>query len=115
MAGRDLAGQPRRHSPRDAASGLGARLVGAPRSGWAISDRALVGEPPTTAEARRRLGHLPLQAGLFDDSPRSCDIVYNMTRLRALRAEVDVKLALGQFTLDQAADYLPTTVPVGLR
>jgi len=53
-----------------------------------------------------------LQAGLFDDSPRSRDIVYNMMRLRALRVEVDVKLALGQFTLDQAADYLATTVPM---
>jgi len=53
-----------------------------------------------------------LQAGLFDDSPRSRDVVYNMMRLRALRVEVDVKLALGQFTLDQAADYLATTVPM---
>jgi uncharacterized protein (DUF885 family) len=52
------------------------------------------------------------QAGLFDDSPRSRDIVYNMMRLRALRVEVDVKLALGQFALDQAADYLATTVPM---
>lgn len=53
-----------------------------------------------------------LQAGLFDDSPRSRDIVYNMMRLRALRVEVDVKLALGQFSLDQAADYLATVVPM---
>ena len=53
-----------------------------------------------------------LQAGLFDESPRSRDIVYNMMRLRALRVEVDVKLALGQFTLDQAAEYLATTVPM---
>jgi len=53
-----------------------------------------------------------VQAGLFDDSPRSRDIVYNMMRLRALRVEVDVKLALGQFTLEQAAEYLATTVPM---
>jgi len=53
-----------------------------------------------------------LQAGLFDDSPRSRDILYNMMRLRALRVEVDVKLALGEFTLDQAGDYLATTVPM---
>jgi len=53
-----------------------------------------------------------LQAGLFDDSPRSRDIVYNMMRLRALRVEVDVKLSLGQFTLDQATDYLVATVPM---
>ena len=36
-----------------------------------------------------------LQAGLFDDSPRTREIIYNFMRLRALRVEVDVKLALG--------------------
>ncbi len=53
-----------------------------------------------------------LQAGLFDDSPRSREIIANFARLRALRVEVDVKLALGQFTLDQAADYLHRSVPM---
>src|SRR5262249_26316385 len=43
-----------------------------------------------------------LQAGLFDDSPHTREIIYNFMRLRALRVEVDVKLALGQFTLEQA-------------
>jgi uncharacterized protein (DUF885 family) len=33
-------------------------------------------------------------------------------RLRALRVEVDVRLALGEITLDQAAEYLWTTVPM---
>ena len=33
-------------------------------------------------------------------------------RLRALRVEVDVKLALGLFTLQQGADYLAQTVPM---
>jgi hypothetical protein len=53
-----------------------------------------------------------LQAGLFDDSPRSREIIYSFMRLRALRVEVDVKLALGEFTLEQAADYLAQTVPM---
>jgi uncharacterized protein (DUF885 family) len=53
-----------------------------------------------------------LQAGFFDDSPRTREIIYNFMRLRALRVEVDVKLALGQFTIDQAADYLQRTVPM---
>ena len=53
-----------------------------------------------------------LQAGLFDDSPRTREIIYNFMRLRALRVEVDVKLALGLFTIDQAAEYLETAVPV---
>lgn len=53
-----------------------------------------------------------LQAGLFDDSPRTREIIYSFMRLRALRVEVDVKLALGNFTLQQAADYLAQTVPM---
>ena len=53
-----------------------------------------------------------LQAGLFDDSPRSREIIYNFMRLRALRVEVDVKLALGVFTMDQAAAYLEQHVPM---
>ncbi|HEV2965395.1 MAG TPA: DUF885 domain-containing protein [Chthoniobacterales bacterium] len=53
-----------------------------------------------------------LQAGLFDDSPHTREIIYNFMRLRALRVEVDVKLALGQFTLEQAAKYLQERVPM---
>ena len=32
--------------------------------------------------------------------------------LRALRVEVDVKLALGMFSIDQAAEYLRAAVPM---
>jgi uncharacterized protein (DUF885 family) len=53
-----------------------------------------------------------LQAGLFDDSPRTREIIYNFMRLRALRVEVDVKLALGQFTVGEGADYLAQHVPM---
>jgi Bacterial protein of unknown function (DUF885) len=53
-----------------------------------------------------------LQAGLWADSPRSREIIYNFARLRALRVEVDVKLATGQFGIAQAADYLARTVPM---
>ena len=53
-----------------------------------------------------------LQAGLFDDSPHTREIIYNFMRLRALRVEVDVKLALGQFNLEQAAKYLHEKVPM---
>jgi Bacterial protein of unknown function (DUF885) len=53
-----------------------------------------------------------LQAGLFDDSPHAREIIYNFMRLRALRVEVDVKLALGEFTLEQAAKYLQENVPM---
>ena len=53
-----------------------------------------------------------LQVGLFDDSPQTREIIYNFMRLRALRVEVDVRLALGEFTLEQAAKYLHEKVPM---
>src|SRR5947209_19351704 len=53
-----------------------------------------------------------LQAGLFDDSPHTHEIIYNFIRLRALRVKVDVKLALGHFSLEQAAKYLHEKVPM---
>jgi len=51
-------------------------------------------------------------AGLFDDTPHSREIIYNFMRLRALRVEVDVKLALGQMNNEQAAAYLAKSVPM---
>jgi hypothetical protein len=56
-----------------------------------------------------------LQHGLFDDSPHTREIIYNFARLRALRVEVDVKLALGEFTIAQAADYLASHVPMDAK
>jgi uncharacterized protein (DUF885 family) len=53
-----------------------------------------------------------LQAGLFDDSPRTREIIYNFMRLRALRVEVDVQLAIGRMTLAQAGEALRTKVPM---
>lgn len=53
-----------------------------------------------------------LQAGLFDDSPRTREIIYNFMRLRALRVEVDVRLALGSFTINDATEYLQTRTPM---
>jgi uncharacterized protein (DUF885 family) len=53
-----------------------------------------------------------LQAGLYDDSPRTRQIIYSFARLRALRVEVDVKLATGKFNLVEAGDYLARSVPM---
>lgn len=53
-----------------------------------------------------------LEAGLFDPTPKTKEAIYSMMRLRALRVTVDVKLALGEFTLEQAAAYLERTVPM---
>jgi len=56
-----------------------------------------------------------LQAGLFDDSPRTREMIYRYLRLRALRVEVDVQLALGGFTIAQAAEYLQSAAEVDAR
>lgn len=49
---------------------------------------------------------LMMQFGLFDDSPKTREVMYSFLRLRAVRVEVDVKLALGVFSIEQAAEYL---------
>jgi Bacterial protein of unknown function (DUF885) len=53
-----------------------------------------------------------LQAGLFDDSPHSREIIYNFMRLRAMRVSVDVRLALGELTVETAARELELRVPM---
>ena len=53
-----------------------------------------------------------LQAGLFKDSPRGREIIYRFMRLRGLRVEVDIRLAIGDFNVDQAGDYLARVVPM---
>ena len=53
-----------------------------------------------------------LQSGLYDDSPHTREIVYNQMRLRAVRVIVDVKVALGIFTPEQAVDFLEQNVPM---
>ncbi len=55
---------------------------------------------------------LMLQAGLFDDRPRVREVIYNFARLRALRVEVDVRLAIGDLSIAAAADLLATQVPM---
>jgi uncharacterized protein (DUF885 family) len=55
---------------------------------------------------------LMLQSGLFDFSPKSREIIYSFMRLRALRVEIDVRLALGDFNIEQAAEYLARAVPM---
>jgi uncharacterized protein (DUF885 family) len=51
-------------------------------------------------------------AGLYDSQPKTKEAIYALNRLRTLRVTVDVKLALGEFTLQQAQAYLHTTVPM---
>ena len=53
-----------------------------------------------------------LQAGLYDDSPHTREIVYTQMALRALRQIADVKVALGTFSIDDAAAFLEKTVPM---
>jgi len=58
---------------------------------------------------------LMLQFGLFDDRPHTREIIYRFMRLRALRVDVDVNLALGSTTIDEAGKYLASTVPMDLE
>jgi hypothetical protein len=51
-------------------------------------------------------------AGLYQDSPRSREIVWGFARLRAARVTVDVQLALGRFTLAEAARFLAERAPM---
>jgi len=51
-----------------------------------------------------------LQAGLYDDSPHTREIVYNQMALRALRVIADVKLAIGTFTPREAIDFMQRNV-----
>ncbi|MEU6999882.1 DUF885 family protein [Nonomuraea sp. NPDC046570] len=55
---------------------------------------------------------LMLLSGLFDDAPYSALFVVNAMRLRALRVEVDLALAVGETTLEEAAERLATAVPM---
>ncbi|MGB5850424.1 MAG: DUF885 family protein [Ignavibacteriaceae bacterium] len=57
---------------------------------------------------------LLLQYGLFDDSPKTREIIYSFMRLRALRVDVDINLAIGNFTINDAGNYLASTVPMDL-
>jgi hypothetical protein len=55
---------------------------------------------------------LMLASGLFDEAPRTREIMYNFMRLRALRVEVDVRLALGELDIEAAGTYLHDVVPM---
>ncbi len=58
---------------------------------------------------------LLLQYGLFVDSPRTREIIYSFMRLRALRVDVDINLAIGNYSIEQAGKYLASTVPMDLQ
>lgn len=53
-----------------------------------------------------------LQAGLFEDAPRSREVVHNFNRLRALRVDVDVSLATGAATLEEGTRMFVDLVPM---
>jgi hypothetical protein len=55
---------------------------------------------------------LMLASGLFDDAPYTREIMYNFMRLRALRVEVDIQLALGGLDIEAAGTHLQRMVPM---
>lgn len=58
---------------------------------------------------------LLLQYGLFEDSPKTREIIYSFMRLRALRVDVDINLAIGNYTIEDAGMYLASTVPMDIQ
>jgi Bacterial protein of unknown function (DUF885) len=56
-----------------------------------------------------------LQSGLFDDSPRTREIIYKFMLLRAIGIELDVKMATGEFTIEQGAAFLEKELGLGLK
>ena len=53
-----------------------------------------------------------LQAGLFEDAPRSREVVHNFNKLRSLRVIVDVNLATGRYTLGEGVRAFVDLVPM---
>ena len=55
-----------------------------------------------------------MQLGYYDERPKSRELIYNFMRLRAMRVIVDVKMALGEMTVDEAVAAL-MTIPMDRR
>ena len=55
-----------------------------------------------------------MQLGYYDERPKSRELIYNFMRLRAMRVIVDVKMALGEMTVDEAVTAL-MTIPMDRR
>ncbi len=53
-----------------------------------------------------------LQAGLFEDAPRSREVVHNFNKLRSLRVIVDVNLATGAYRLEEGVAAFVELVPM---
>ncbi|MFP4233341.1 MAG: DUF885 family protein [Nitriliruptoraceae bacterium] len=53
-----------------------------------------------------------LQAGLFEDAPRSREVIHNFNKLRSLRVIVDVNLATGAFSLEEGVAAFVELVPM---
>ena len=72
-------------------------------------------ENDSRAKDGQRIGRRRHCSSVFyDKRPRSRELIYNFLRLRALRVIVDVKMALGQMTVDEAVDAL-MAVPMDRR
>lgn len=55
---------------------------------------------------------LMLQAGLFEDAPRSREVIHNFNKLRSLRVIVDVNLATGAYTMEEGVAAFVDLVPM---
>jgi hypothetical protein len=51
--------------------------------------------------------------GLFDKRPRARELIYLLVAMRCVRGIADLKLHSGEFTLDQAVQYIVSATPNG--
>jgi uncharacterized protein (DUF885 family) len=61
------------------------------------------------------LEEMMLQLGLFENMPHTREVIYSFMRLRALRVDVDINLALGNYSIADAGKYLASTVPMDIE
>ena len=83
---------------------------------WSMHHPDLVRRHYYDSETQEGIGfyseEMMMVAGLYDSQPQTKEAIYALNRLRTLRVTVDVKLALGEFTLQKAQAYLQNTVPM---
>jgi len=83
---------------------------------WSMHHPDLVRRHYYDSETQEGIGfyseEMMMVARLYDSQPKTKEAIYALNRLRTLRVTVDVKLALGEFTLQKAQAYLQNTVPM---
>lgn len=68
--------------------------------------------PVFVVRAGTYLEEMLLHHGLFDDSPHTRADIWAFCRLRMLRITADLKLGTGDWSVEEAADFLEVNTPM---